>query len=91
MDLFLKLPNVSKAIRKNIKSLKPFWCEELIMLWEQSRNSTKAFKSYKGYLRYSNNLYWNTLVFNSSLTKSWEVDREPIIKVTYWNIWNSDQ
>ncbi len=32
MDLYLKLPNVNKTIKKQIKSHKLFWCEKLTML-----------------------------------------------------------
>ncbi len=70
MDLYLKLPNVSKTIKKKIKSHKSFWCEELTMLWGKYRDSEKALNHIK--------VTWDTeiictvnkLVVKNSFTKS---------------------
>ncbi len=57
MDIYLKVPSVSKKTRKKFKYYKPYWCDELTRLWVELRESEKAFKALKGRYNRQNEVY----------------------------------
>ena len=57
MDQHLQYRELNKSTRKRLKNSKPFWCDELDILWKNLRNSEKCFRKCKDSNKHRNKLF----------------------------------